>query len=260
MFNIKDFLEKMTNYQEGGFEEKKYSFLIVKPNGVRHLETYVKALKENGFNIIEFFAIKDFASINVELHNSKKKLRHIIPINSMFKTFFGNYGILILISKAHITFEDFVKEVCDFKVDIRKQFIRTDLAYVFDISSLIGDQQNQVIKIFDENGNEVPKREMNQKGTFKVYSVNSLHSPDPTVDATITEMKILNKMGIFDSRNIISRRIIRKMIKYETFAFIKDMWESKTKGEILPLVFFVHKQFTKQLLELHINVCIIITV
>ena len=260
MLDIKKLFGEMDNYHYMSFEEEKYSFLIVKPNGVRHLETYVKALKENDFKIIAFFAIKDFASINVELHNSKKKLRHIIPINSMFKTFFGNYGILILISKTHITFEDFVNEVCDFKVDIRKQFVRTDLAYVFDISSLIGDQQNQVIKIFDKNGNEVPKREMNQKGTFKVYSVNSLHSPDPTVDATIKEMRILAKRGIFDKKNIIPIQIINKMIFYETFAFMKDMWESKTKGEILPLVFFVYKQFTKQLLKLHINLCIIITV
>ena len=55
----------------------------------------------------------------------------------------------------------------DFKIRIRKQFEQTDLAYVFDISTLIGEQQNQVIKIFDENSNEVSKREMNQKGTFE---------------------------------------------------------------------------------------------
>ena len=223
MFNIEDLFGEINNYQGMDFDEEKYTYLIVKPNGVRHLEIYINSLIQSGFKIIAFFAIKDFATINIALHNSKKKLRHIIPINSMFKTFFGNYGILILISKTHITFEDLVKEVYDFKIRVRRQFERTDLAYVFDISTLIGEQQNQVIKIFDENGNEVSKREMNQKGTFKIYSVNSLHSPDSTIDATIEEIIILLERGIFERKNIISNEVMKKIIYYETFAFIKDM-------------------------------------
>lgn len=215
---------KLENHQSMSFEEEKYSFLIVKPNGVRHFKTYVEELRKQNYTIIGFFAIHDFKSINVALHNTKKKLRHIIPINNMFNTLFSNYAILILISKSHIAYEDFVNEVCKFKVKVRSKFDTPELAYVFDISTLLNDQQNQVIKIIDSNGQEVPKREMNQKGTFKVYSVNSLHSPDPDVDVTISEMQILRKKGIFKNENKIPDNLVTAIMRYETFAFIKDMW------------------------------------
>ena len=223
MINYTEIFNKLKNYQSLSYGEEKYSFLIVKPNGTRHFRTYVDELKKQNYTIVGFFAIHDFATINVALHNTKKKLRHIIPINNMFNTFFSNYAILILIAKSHITYEDFVKEVCKFKVNVRSRFDTPNLAYVFDISALINDQQNQLIKIVDSNGQEVPKREMNQRGTFKVYSVNSLHSPDPDVDVTISEMEILRNKAIFKDENLIPNNLLDAIFRYETFAFIRDM-------------------------------------
>ncbi len=223
MLNFNEMFAKLENYQSMTFEEEKYSFLIVKPNGARHFRTYVEELRKQNYTIIGFFGIHNFETINVTLHNTKKKLRHIIPINNMFNTFFSNYAVLILIAKSHITYEDFVNEVCKFKVNVRSRFDTPELAYVFDISTLINDQQNQELKIIDSNGQEVRKSDMNQKGTFKVYSVNSLHSPDPDVDVTISEMHILRERGIFESKNLIPKNLLDAIVRYETFTFIKDM-------------------------------------
>ncbi len=223
MFDCNKMFSRLKDYQSMTFEEEKYSFLIVKPNGARHFRTYVEELKKQKYTIIGFFAIRDFGAINIALHNTKKKLRHIIPINNMFNTFFSNYAILILVAKSHISYDDFVRELCELKVRVRNRFKTPELAYVFDISTLINDQQNQVLKIIDENGQEVSKSDMNEKGTFKVYWVNSLHSPDPDVNVTIWEMQILRQNGIFEEENKIPDNLIEAIYRYETFTFVKDM-------------------------------------
>lgn len=223
MDSINTIFDKIESCKTFDFEEEKYSYLIVKPNGMRHINTYLTELIKENYKIIGFFAIRDYEAVSLALHPSKKKRRHIIPINNMFKTLFGNYAVAILIVKSNISYEDFVEQLYQFKKRVRRIFDTPNLAYVFEISSLLNDQQNQRLKLVDINGNELPKKEMNQEGTFQVYSVNSLHSPDSNVEETIYEMGLLRKMGIFTENNKIPKILIRAILRYETFTFIRDM-------------------------------------
>ena len=223
MISCKEMFNKLENYQSMGFEEEKYSYLIVKPNGVRHFGTYLEELKKQSYTILGFFAIHDYEQLSLALHPSKKKRRHIIPINNMFKTLFSNYAVVILVAKSNITYKDFVEELYHFKKRVRTLFDTPNLAYAFEVSTLLDEQPNQLLKIFDFNGQEIPKKEMNQVGIFQVYSVNSLHSPDPGVNETISEMQLLREKGIFRDENRIPKVLVKAILKYETFSFIKDM-------------------------------------
>lgn len=223
MNDYKDIFKKMENHRDLSFEDYKYSYLIVKPNGIRHFKTYVDELIAQRFVILDYFAIRDYETVNIALHPTEKEQRHIVPINNMFKVLYSNNAVLIVIAKSHITYEDFVKQVFYFKTNVRTKFECPDISYVFDISRLLGDQQNQELKIVDPNGKECPKREMNHKGTFLVFSVNSLHSPDPDVNITISELQLLRKSGIFVEKNRIPEILVKAILKYETFAFFKDM-------------------------------------
>lgn len=223
MSSIDTIFGKIENYQTIGLEEEKYSYLIVKPNGTRHINTYLSELIKENYKIIGFFAIRDYEAISLALHPSKKKRRHIIPINNMFKTLFGNYAVAIIVAKINISYEDFVEQLYQFKKRVRRIFDTPNLAYVFEISTLLNEQQNQHLKLVDSNGNEIPKKEMNQAGTFQVYSVNSLHSPDPNVEETIYEMGLLKRIGIFAEENKIPNILIKAILRYEIFTFIRDM-------------------------------------
>ena len=205
------------------FSDFKYSYLIVKPNGNRHFRTYVEELKKKGFEIFGYYSVMDYATVNVVLHPTQKEQRHIIPINNMFKDCYGNYGVIILIGKTHITYEDFVKEVYKFNTDTRKLFEVEYLSLVFDISKMLGEERAQKLVIIDKDGKEVSKREMNQEGSFLVFSINSLHSPDPSVEVTIKEMLLLNEMKLISEENTIPADIIHNIGKYESFVYLEDI-------------------------------------
>lgn len=211
------------NHDKLEFSDFKYSYLIVKPNGNRHFRTYVEELKKKGFAIFGYYSVMDYATVNVALHPTPIEQRHIVPINNMFKDCYGNYGVLILIEKTHITYEQFVKEVYEFKADTRKIFEVEYLSYVFDISKMLGEYREQKLVIIEKDGSEGKKREMNQIGTFLVFSVNSLHSPDPDVKVTVDEMFLLKKMNIIAESNRIPKEIVHKISEYETFVYLKDI-------------------------------------
>lgn len=213
----------ISNYEVLGFSDFKYSYLIVKPNGNRHFRTYVEELKKKGFEIFGYYSVMDYATINVALHPTPPEQRHIVPINNMFKDCYGNYGVLILIGKANITYEDFVKEVYAFKSDTRKIFEVKYLSYVFDISNMLEEYREQRLVLLEKDGSEAKKREMNQVGTFLVFSVNSLHSPDPNVKVTVEEMELLKSMNLISESNRIPDEIVYKICKYETFVYLEDI-------------------------------------
>ena len=220
-FNIA--LENTKNYRTLGFKEYKYSYLIVKPNGAKHFKTYVDELIQQQFTIIGFFAIQDYETLNISLHPTEREQHHIVPINNMFKDFYSNYAILILRAKNNITYPAFVRQVYLFKTSVRKRFEVQYVSYVFDTSELLGDNQHQLLKIYGKNNQEVSKREMNHEGTFLVFSVNSLHSPDPDLKVTVSEIELLKANGIFLLKNLIPNFLVESIKKYETFAFLKDM-------------------------------------
>lgn len=215
--------DDISNYERLDFSNYKYSYLIVKPNGNRHFRTYVEQLKAKGFEIFGFYSVMDYATVNVALHPTPPELRHIIPINNMFKDCYGNYGVLILIGKTHITYESFVKEVYAFKTDTRKIFEVEYLSYVFDISEMLGEYREQRLILLEKDGSEGKKHEMNQIGTFLVFSINSLHSPDPDVQVTIQELLLLKEMKLISEVNCIPEEIVRKIARYETFVYLEDI-------------------------------------
>ena len=183
----------------------------------------MEELKKKGFEIFGYYSVMDYATINVALHPTPPEQRHIVPINNMFKDCYGNYGVLILIGKANITYEDFVKEVYAFKSDTRKIFEVKYLSYVFDISNMLEEYREQRLVLLEKDGSEAKKREMNQVGTFLVFSVNSLHSPDPNVKVTVEEMELLKSMNLISESNRIPDEIVYKICKYETFVYLEDI-------------------------------------
>ena len=223
MFKFEEFSKAIRNYKKLGFEEYKYSYLIVKPNGNRHISTYIEELKEQKFEIFAYFSIFDYETINTVLHPTEKEQRHIRPINDMFHQYYGNFAILIIIGKKNIEYNDFVLQVFRYKSSVRQKFETNHISYVFDISTIMNDNQEEFLKIISKEGKEMPKREMNEAGTFLVFSVNSLHSPDPNLEITISELELLINSSIIVNDNLIPKMIVELIVKYESFAFLKDM-------------------------------------
>lgn len=221
--NFYKFVDSLINYRSLKINAYKYSYIIVKPNGARHFKTYVNELEKNGFDVIEYYAIVDYETINMKLHTDPAVQKYIIPVNKMFKDCFGNYAVLVLIAKRNVSYFEFVKQVDDFKIFVRTLFKLDYISNVFDISKLFGDNQEQRLVIMDKLDNEISKHEMNERGTFYIFSVNSIHAPDPEVSTTISELMILIQSNIISENNIIPNNVVECIGKYKSFEFLQDM-------------------------------------
>lgn len=177
----------------------------------------------HGFDILGYYAILDYETINMKLHTNPEVQKYIVPVNRMFKDCYGNYAVLILISKRNVTYYQFVNQVNDFKIFARSLFELDYISNVFDISKLFGDNQRQRLVIKDALNNEVCKHEMNDYGTFYVFSVNSIHAPDSEVDTTINELMILLEANIISENNRVTDKILELISKYKSFEFLQDV-------------------------------------
>lgn len=214
---------RLKDYRTMSFEEYKYSFIIVKPNGAKHLSTYLRELKKRNFDILGIFAVHNHEEVNLALHPTEGERRHIIPINIMLKDFYGDNAILILIGKKNIEYESLVSEIYDFKWKARGLVEKKYISYVFDTTDILGFNQKQWLKVIDEKGNEVKKYDMNHEGSFMVALPNSLHSPDDNVESTVNELLTIYDLNIICEENVISETMLSKVINYGTMEMLKDM-------------------------------------
>lgn len=221
-FEVKKMFGRLSNYRIMSIEEYKYSYVIVKPNGARHLKIYIAELERKGIDILGFYVIHDHEKVNLELHPTEWERSHVIPINKWFNDFYGNQGILILIGEKNISYEEFTKKVFEFKCRARHLTEKTYVSCVFDRSQIFKIIPTHELKVIDSNGNEVKKYEMNHSGDFMITLPNSLHSPDANVDSTISEMKILYKIGVFNSV-IMSEEILEEIDDFNSMEILKKI-------------------------------------
>lgn len=91
---------------------------------------------------------------------------------------------------------------------------------------------------------------MNSSENYRISDMNIIHCPEPTKEANLDELKILIDTGVIDDRNLITFDMIRRMRKYQTVAFQKDMREKGYVGETRPDISgFIKSNIIKDLEE-----------
>ena len=119
------------------FKDFKVSYLILKPNAARHYKVIVNEIEKQQYTIIGQYAIRDYETLNMALHvEQPESMKYIIPISRMYNDFYGNYGVLLLIGKSNITYENFCLQVVSLKQNLRARFKFSYIAYAFDTSEL----------------------------------------------------------------------------------------------------------------------------
>ncbi len=225
MMTSKEIVSILERYRDLRFDEYKVSYFILKPNAAKHYRAILNELENSQFVIISQYAITDYETVNMALHlEQPNALKYIIPISHMYKDFYGNFGILLVVAKRNITYENFCLQIVGMKHTLREKFELSYISYAFDTSELGQTNEHQKLLVIAKDGAEVKKDRFNSEGTYMVFSINEIHSPDESVETTIAEMKLINSMGIICEDNIIPKPMIVSMKRYHTFEFIKDMF------------------------------------
>ena len=223
METLQQIKNSILNYKMLLKDDKKYSYMIVKPNGEKHFSEIVWTIRERDFTIEGMFAINDYEHVNILLHPEKEKHKYIVPINKVYKDFYCNMAILILVSKENISYRKLVMEIVQLKLEIRARYDYNYIATILDISKMGMQYNGEVVKIISKSQEEVSKQKMNEKGTYLIISINELHSPDCSIENTINELTLLLDNEIIAEDNRITIEIINKIEKYGVFSFLQDL-------------------------------------
>lgn len=217
-------MNAIQNHGNMRFEDLKLSYVILKPNAAKHYKIIMDEIEVNRFKVLGQYAIVDYETVNMALHiEQPESMKYILPISRMYNDFYGNYAVLVVIAKANITYENFCIQVVSLKRSIRTKFELPYISYVFDTSELGKENEHQRLIIMSKEGKEIEKDQFNKEGTFMVFSMNELHSPDEEVSSTVKEMNQLLKMGCFDESMKIPKTTVGNMKRYHTFEFLKDL-------------------------------------
>ena len=218
-------LAVIEKHEKLDFKELKISYLILKPNAARHYKVIVNEIEKQQYTIIGQYAIRDYETLNMALHvEQPESMKYIIPISRMYNDFYGNYGVLLLIGKSNITYENFCLQVVSLKQNLRARFKFSYIAYAFDTSELGRENLHQRLVVVDKDGKQTGDEYFKREGTFMVFYINEIHSPDESVSTLVKEMKLMDSMGLFEAQNQIPKNIIEMMKKYKSFEHIKDMF------------------------------------
>lgn len=220
----KEIITVINHMDDCSFNDMKVSYVILKPNAAKHYKHIIKDIMSNHFTILGQYAIFDYDTVNMTLHQDQPaSMRYIIPISRMFKDFYGNYGILVVLGKSNISYPNFCLQVVGLKRLLRTRFDLPYVAYAFNTSLLGENNKKQHLLIQNADGTEETKNRFNDEGTYMVFFTNEIHSPDEDMESTEKEMKLLYNMGIMNDSLIIPKPILHNVSRYHTFEFFKDL-------------------------------------
>lgn len=211
-----------------------YSYFLVKPDGVRFLDEICQTCEQE-YEMIKYYAISDFDVIIKKLYHKHYEQKGEKFANSFsaylygLKEIFGNESVLILVGDSRRTYEELIQSIFQTKTQIRRIYVNNNIGIVTNCG-----EWSEYIRFITPSGTERLPRIMDQLGSYRISDINIIHSPDMTKEVTLEELKILLDAEIINDRNLIPYDMIKRMRKYRTVNFQRDMREEGYEGEVQP--------------------------
>lgn len=228
--------------------KRKYSYFIIKPDGIRFLDEICSTIEQK-FSSIKYYAIEDYTSITKKLYYkhyekqgesfAKSFESYLYGLTQMF----GNQAILAVVADEKMDYDELTQSIYDTKNEIRKKYVNNNVGIVTNY----GEGEKNYIKIISEDGKENSPRIMKKLGNHRISDLNVIHSPDNNKEDNLKELRIILQQGIIDDKNLITTKMMKQMRKYRTARFQDDMREPNYEGEIKPDISgFVKKEIMQE--------------
>lgn len=211
--------------------ERKYSYMIIKPDSGKFFQEISEIIENSGFERILYYAIDDWEKVIKEiyyLHYKKKGEKFANKFQAFLDGlmyFYDNYAIAIVLCNLG-SYEDLTEKVFNLKMKIRAQFINPNIAIATNRPLDEDSNNGDYLRIIDRKGNIIEPRCLKTYGKHFLSDMNVIHCPDSDVETTLKELEILYKNGVFSDKNLIIEEMKRKIAKYGTMTFIRDMDDS----------------------------------
>lgn len=212
-----------------------YSYFLVKPDGIRFLDDLCQIV-ESRFGNVRYYAVEDFEATIKKLYHKHYETKGKKFSDSFdaylygLRELFGNETVLMLVSDSDKSYEELMQGVFNTKNEIRQKYVNNKVGIVTNH----GNENESFIRFLSQTGVEKKPRIMNELGNYRISDLNTIHSPDPSFEDTITELQILASAGIIDDKNLITKSMLDNMRRYRTSSFQEDMKKPGYEGEIKP--------------------------
>lgn len=172
----------------------KYTYLLLHPSSSIYVDYIFSMILNENFVILNVYRISNWDTILYDIYrNSFRKstsvYKHVFAHAYINKYMFGNYGLLVFLSKKNISIENLINDTLDIKRKIRKKINET--------------KNNGTIEMFLNNGNKI----------IDVF-LSYLHCPD-------TKKQYCEDFETFRSYakeiNILSETEIRNVLRYHSY-------------------------------------------
>ncbi len=216
-------------------QQRHYSYFIVKPDGIRYLDDICETV-EGKFPTVRYYAIQDFKGTIKKLYHKhyersgKKFAESFDAFLYGLSELFGNESILILVADGERPYQELMQSVFDTKKELRKKYVNNKIGIVTNY----GGGRNTFLRLVTRNGNSLKPRIMSEAGSYRISDMNTIHSPDPDLETTLDELKILLDTEVIHDKNLITTPMLTQMRKYKTAAFQSDMRLPNYAGEDVP--------------------------
>lgn len=190
-----------------------FSYILVKPDGIKMFEKVKKSLKENSILIKKAYSIQDFDKVAIDLYlDSGAILRGntpiIVGINEVWKKQYGTTAYLLLVTPSEKMEKSFVETVCAWKKKFREKHIPG--AYIGVVAHVPEQTYAEYKVVFSEPLSQ--KRMLNENEYCYELQMNAIHSPDGVAELK-REMRVLYKNGAFRNRISLEGGMVKKEVK-----------------------------------------------
>lgn len=177
------------------------SYFIIKPDGLRHIKTIYSFIESfiNSCDQVYFYKIDNFSNLIKRLYYKlftikemefDKKFDYLIEA---LRSLYGNKAILVIMYKNNKNEEDyiqFINKIYKLKYEIRENIMNTDIRIMIKTNS---DEKLNDSIIFNNENYFV--------ALSKLLSI--IHCPEPNIEETMTELRIIFEDGVICNNNII---------------------------------------------------------
>ena len=199
--------------------ENNYSYFVIKPDGLKYFPEIHSELTSS-FQGIKYYKVKDYSTLIKKLyfrHYENKGQKFIESFEKYLdasNSLYGNETILALVqNETDSNVEEFRQRVFDTKMRIRKKFINPDLGIVTNDTN---KRKSNYIKVVGEDGSEIKQPIFNDEGNYRIVFLNVIHSPDPNMQSTMEELKIIYDSGVLSKENLIGREGLKSLLNHRT--------------------------------------------
>ena len=227
---LSSFSDFLAYINDSSNSSTQYSYLILKPDSGNKISEILSMIEENfSLSELSFFVVENWKNAALSLYEDHFNWNEFF-YHSLFtyltsvEELFGSKALLVLIHSDRYTKEELINEIYALKKKIRKMrnnlfSLIVDAAQIPEFKDLNFPMRQ--VTITGENGIAISPFCLSENGYFDFHALNLCHCPDPDINTTIEELRLLTKLNVISPDTMVTDESLTLLTIYHTMQVLK---------------------------------------